>query len=164
MFSEYPVQRLGFGDIICLGCSAVRVHIVHFIGLDAGIVQRGVHGFCNAVDIRPGNVPGIRGHAVACEFGIHARAALPGACGPVIRICRQQARLFLCSRASFLPVGSSKARAAKSRVKIVRPLIKELVQEYEQRGLQIHEVNGGYQFRSSPLSAEYVRINAEYTT
>ncbi|MFI5306254.1 MAG: SMC-Scp complex subunit ScpB [Polyangiales bacterium] len=49
------------------------------------------------------------------------------------------------------------ARALKSRAAIVRELIAELMPEYEERGIQLVEVAGGYRFRSSPACAPFVR-------
>ena len=49
------------------------------------------------------------------------------------------------------------ARAAKSRVKEVRPLLEELTADYAERGIHLVEVSGGYQFRSAVSSAPFVR-------
>jgi segregation and condensation protein B len=49
------------------------------------------------------------------------------------------------------------ARVIKSRAAIVRELMSELMQTYDGRGIEIVEVAGGYQFRSAPSSADFVR-------
>ncbi|MGD8860780.1 MAG: SMC-Scp complex subunit ScpB [Myxococcales bacterium] len=49
------------------------------------------------------------------------------------------------------------ARSVKQRVAVVRPVLKELVEEYADRGLELTAVAGGYQFRSAPSSAPFVR-------
>lgn len=49
------------------------------------------------------------------------------------------------------------ARAVKSRAALVRELMVEVMQRYEGRGIEIIEVAGGYQFRSSSSSADFVR-------
>jgi segregation and condensation protein B len=49
------------------------------------------------------------------------------------------------------------AEIARSSLAEVRPLLEELVAEYEQRGVQLCVVAGGYQFRSSSASAEFVQ-------
>ncbi len=49
------------------------------------------------------------------------------------------------------------ARATKIRVAIVRPVLKELMEEFQGRGLQLVEVAGGYQFRSSAECSPWVR-------
>jgi segregation and condensation protein B len=42
-------------------------------------------------------------------------------------------------------------------VAIVRPVLKEMVEAYEGRGIELAVVAGGYQFRSAPSSAAFVR-------
>jgi segregation and condensation protein B len=49
------------------------------------------------------------------------------------------------------------ARAAKLKVALARELLAELMQDYQGRGIELIEVAGGYQFRSAPACAEYVR-------
>jgi segregation and condensation protein B len=49
------------------------------------------------------------------------------------------------------------ARAVKSRAAIVRELVAELMQEYQGRGIELIEVGNGYQFRSAPACADFVR-------
>lgn len=49
------------------------------------------------------------------------------------------------------------ARATKTRAVLVRELVAELCEDYADRGIELIEVNGGYQFRSAPASAAYVR-------
>ena len=49
------------------------------------------------------------------------------------------------------------ARALKSRAAIVRELVAELMQEYQGRGIELIEVGNGYQFRSAPACADFVR-------
>jgi segregation and condensation protein B len=49
------------------------------------------------------------------------------------------------------------ARAIKSRAAQVRELLAELREDYRGRGIELVEVSNGYQFRSSPASAAYVR-------
>jgi segregation and condensation protein B len=49
-------------------------------------------------------------------------------------------------------------RIAKSKVADVREMLAELSVEYEGRGIELVEVNGGYQFRSAAASAAYVRV------
>lgn len=49
------------------------------------------------------------------------------------------------------------ARAAKLKVGLARELLAELMQDYQGHGIELIEVAGGYQFRSAPACAEYVR-------
>lgn len=49
------------------------------------------------------------------------------------------------------------AHSARSTLAEVRPLLEELVSEYEPRGVQLCLVAGGYQFRSSSECAEFVQ-------
>lgn len=49
------------------------------------------------------------------------------------------------------------ARALKSRAAIVRELVAEMMQEYQGRGIELIEVANGYQFRSAPACADFVR-------
>jgi segregation and condensation protein B len=49
------------------------------------------------------------------------------------------------------------SRLLKTKLADVRELIAELCLEYEGRGIELVEINGGYQFRSSAASAPYVR-------
>jgi len=49
-------------------------------------------------------------------------------------------------------------RIAKTKVGDVREVLAELTVDYETRGIDLIEVNGGYQFRSSAASAAYVRV------
>ena len=48
-------------------------------------------------------------------------------------------------------------RAAKMKTALVRELVAELTLEYASRGIELIEVAGGYQFRSAPACAEFVR-------
>jgi segregation and condensation protein B len=48
-------------------------------------------------------------------------------------------------------------RIAKTKVVDVREVLAELSVDYESRGIDLIEVNGGYQFRSAAASAAYVR-------
>lgn len=49
------------------------------------------------------------------------------------------------------------ARAARVTVAEVRPALAELVDEYRERGVQLHEIAGGYQFRSAGENGEFVK-------
>lgn len=49
-------------------------------------------------------------------------------------------------------------RIAKTKVAEVREVLAELSVDYEGRGIDLIEVNGGYQFRSAAASAAYVRV------
>lgn len=49
------------------------------------------------------------------------------------------------------------ARIVKTKLAEVRELLEELVGEYSGRGIELVEVAGGYQFRSAPASAPFVR-------
>jgi segregation and condensation protein B len=49
------------------------------------------------------------------------------------------------------------ARAVKVRTAQVRELLAELIEDYQGRGLELFEVAGGYQFRSAPACAPFVR-------
>lgn len=49
-------------------------------------------------------------------------------------------------------------RITKTKIGDVREVLAELAIEYEGRGLELVEVNGGYQFRSAAASAAYVRV------
>jgi segregation and condensation protein B len=49
------------------------------------------------------------------------------------------------------------ARSMKIRAALVRELVRELISEYAGRGIELIEVAGGYQFRSAPSSASFVR-------
>jgi len=62
--------------------------------------------------------------------------------------------IFVSERAA---TAAQLARAIKSRAAIVRELLAELMLEYKDRGIQLIEVAGGYQFRSSPACAPMVR-------
>jgi segregation and condensation protein B len=48
-------------------------------------------------------------------------------------------------------------RAIKGRAALVRELMAELMQDYHGRGVEIVEVGNGYQFRSAPACAPFVR-------
>lgn len=49
------------------------------------------------------------------------------------------------------------ARAIKTRIVVVRELLVELKSDYAPRGIELVEVGNGYQFRSSPACAAFVR-------
>lgn len=49
------------------------------------------------------------------------------------------------------------ARVAKSPVAVVRTLLKQLLEEYQGRGIELVEVGSGYQFRSAVANAPFVR-------
>jgi segregation and condensation protein B len=49
------------------------------------------------------------------------------------------------------------ARMVKAKLAQVRELLAELTEDYRERGIELVEVAGGFQFRSSAGSAEYVR-------
>ena len=49
-------------------------------------------------------------------------------------------------------------RITKAKIGDVREALAELSVEYEGRGIDLIEVNGGYQFRSAAASAPYVRV------
>ena len=49
-------------------------------------------------------------------------------------------------------------RICKTKVADVREVLAELSGDYESRGIDLIEVNGGYQFRSAAASAPYVRV------
>jgi len=49
------------------------------------------------------------------------------------------------------------ARAVKLRVATVRPALEALMEEHRSTGIELVEVNGGYQFRSAEGSARWVR-------
>ena len=49
------------------------------------------------------------------------------------------------------------AKLARTRVANVRKVLTGLIASYEDRGIQLIEVAGGYQFRSAPRNAEFVR-------
>jgi segregation and condensation protein B len=49
-------------------------------------------------------------------------------------------------------------RITKTKVGDVREVLAELTVDYETRGIDLIEVNAGYQFRSSAASAAYVRV------
>jgi segregation and condensation protein B len=48
-------------------------------------------------------------------------------------------------------------RAIKARAALVRELMAELMQDYQGRGIELVEVGNGYQFRSAPACAPFVR-------
>jgi segregation and condensation protein B len=49
------------------------------------------------------------------------------------------------------------ARSSRTKVAVVRRLLERIASDYEARGMRLHEVAGGYQFRSAPENADYVR-------
>jgi segregation and condensation protein B len=49
-------------------------------------------------------------------------------------------------------------RIAKTKVAEVREMLAEIAIDFEGRGVELVEVNGGYQFRSAAASAAYVRV------
>jgi segregation and condensation protein B len=49
------------------------------------------------------------------------------------------------------------ARMVKAKLALVRELLVELTEDYRERGIELVEVAGGFQFRSAASSAEYVR-------
>jgi segregation and condensation protein B len=56
------------------------------------------------------------------------------------------------------PVSPKKlARAARSTIAEVQPLLDELVADYQHRGVHLYFVAGGYQFRSARESADFVK-------
>jgi segregation and condensation protein B len=60
--------------------------------------------------------------------------------------------------ASDKPVSLSElARAANARAPELRPLLSDLVEEYRGRGVELVEVSGGFQFRTSAVAAPFVR-------
>lgn len=63
--------------------------------------------------------------------------------------------LIFVSDAVISPV--QLGRIAKIKVAEVRELLAEICVDYEGRGIELVEVNGGYQFRSVAASAPYVR-------
>jgi segregation and condensation protein B len=65
-----------------------------------------------------------------------------------------EALIFVSDR---IVTAAQLARALKSRAAIVRELVTEIMQEYQGRGIELIEVASGYQFRSAPACAEYVR-------
>ena len=50
------------------------------------------------------------------------------------------------------------ARAARSSIAEVQPLLDELVADYQHRGVHLYFVAGGYQFRSARESADFVKL------
>ena len=48
-------------------------------------------------------------------------------------------------------------KIVKLKASEVKPLMAELISQYADRGVQLVEVGGGYQFRSAPACAEFVR-------
>lgn len=48
-------------------------------------------------------------------------------------------------------------RSVKARAALVRELVAELMDDYASRGIELVEVGNGYQFRSAPACAAYVR-------
>jgi len=56
----------------------------------------------------------------------------------------------------ILPV-QQLTRMLGSRVQDVREALAELIEEYQGRGIELVEISGGYQFRSAPACAQYVR-------
>jgi len=60
--------------------------------------------------------------------------------------------------ASDKPVSLSElARAANARAPELRPLLSDLIEEYRGRGVELVEVSGGFQFRTSAVAAPFVR-------
>jgi segregation and condensation protein B len=49
------------------------------------------------------------------------------------------------------------AKLVKGKSNEVRELVSELMTEYQGRGIEIVELSGGYQFRSAPITAPFVR-------
>jgi len=49
------------------------------------------------------------------------------------------------------------ARMVKAKLALVRELLGELSEDYRERGIELIEVAGGFQFRSAASSADYVR-------
>jgi segregation and condensation protein B len=49
-------------------------------------------------------------------------------------------------------------RIAKTKIADVREMLAEIAIDFEGRGIELVEVNGGYQFRSAAASAAYVRV------
>lgn len=59
---------------------------------------------------------------------------------------------------SDVPVTAKRlARAARATLAEVQPLLDELVADYQDRGIHLYYVAGGYQFRSARESADFVK-------
>ena len=76
--AESQLDRIGFVDIAQRGGGAVRVEVLHLVGVDTGIAQRGLHRTLGAVHIGCCHVVGISAHAEADQFGVDLGAARLG--------------------------------------------------------------------------------------
>jgi segregation and condensation protein B len=127
------------------------------MGAPDGEVHEGSAG---EPDPSEGASPEGEANAAAVDDG-EAEAAPEGA-EPAARVQLEPERikhvleslLFVADR---ILTAAQLARAVHSRVAEVRPLLAELIEEYRGRGIELCEVGGGYQFRSSALNAEFVR-------
>lgn len=60
--------------------------------------------------------------------------------------------------ASDKPVTTAElAKAANAKAPDLKPLLSDLIEEYRGRGVELVEVSGGYQFRTSAIAAPFVR-------
>ena len=85
--------------------------------------------------------------------GLDNGAPIPGASGDVLKNVLESL-IFVSDK----PVTPKKlARAARSTIAEVQPLLDELVADYAQRGVHLYFVGGGYQFRSAWESSDFVR-------
>ena len=78
MIAKGKLKRLGLVLVTQGRRGAVCIDVLHILRIEATVAQRIDHAAPRSIAIRRGDVVGIRTHAVAREFTINARAALPG--------------------------------------------------------------------------------------
>jgi segregation and condensation protein B len=94
--------------------------------------------------------------AVAAAEGEGAQAST-GATGPLSRERLKTVLESLIFVSDHTVTAQQLARMVKVKLNVVREVLGELAEDYRERGIELIEVAGGFQFRSAASSAEYVR-------
>ena len=102
--------------------------------------------------------------AITNGIGVHAEVAIESsenghavAEESIDRAKLKQALESLVFVSDRIVTAAQLGRAIKGRAALVRELMAELMQDYRGRGVEIVEVGNGYQFRSAPACAPFVR-------
>jgi segregation and condensation protein B len=117
-----------------------------------------------SVAVAENGVPDQSAGAIANGNGVHTEVAIESsenghavARESIDRAKLKQALESLVFVSDRIVTAAQLGRAIKGRAALVRELMAELMQDYRGRGVEIVEVGNGYQFRSAPACAPFVR-------
>ena len=74
MCTQGRLDRVGFVDVAQRSGRAMRIQVIHLVGIDACIAQGAEHGTAGAIHVGGRHVARIRTHAKATEFGVNLGA------------------------------------------------------------------------------------------